>query len=276
MRHKLTTFIVKNPPAKTKKGGKKGKGGAHADAGEGGSPHADEENGDAENGGDGAESDDELTKKIKAEAADLNHDTALAKEDWSADTSAEAVKARVKALEGSMATASIGGEDDVGSDGDDADSPYGQLGRWVEENRGKEGSVGIYKKMEELGIERKHKTVLVLVQALFTEDVVNEIPKYAPLLAKMVTSEKHQKSLLGGIERLVGISHPDLVPSVPKVLMALYQVDVIEEDVVTQWGTHVSKKYVDKDTSKRVRKASEPFLKWLEEAEDSDEESDEE
>jgi translation initiation factor 5 len=57
--------------------------------------------------------------------------------------------------------------------------------------------------------------------------------------------------------------------------MALYQVDVIEEEVVTQWGTHVSKKYVDKDTSKRVRKASEPFLKWLEEAEDSEEESDE-
>lgn len=92
----------------------------------------------------------------------------------------------------------------------------------------------------------------------------------------MVTSEKHQKSLLGGIERLVGLSHPDLLPSVPKVLMALYQADVIEEDVVTQWGTHVSKKYVDKETSKRVRKASEPFLKWLEEAEDSEEESDEE
>ncbi|KIM84359.1 hypothetical protein PILCRDRAFT_68048 [Piloderma croceum F 1598] len=258
MRHKLTTFIVKNPPAKTKKGAKKGKG-AHADAGE----------------GRGTESDDELTKKIKAEAADLNEDTALAKEDWSADTSAEAVKARVRALEGSMATASIGGEDDVGSDGDDADSPYGQLGRWVEENRGKEGSVGIYKKIQELGIEKKHKTLLVLVQALFTEDVVDEISKYAPLLAKLVTSEKHQKSLLGGIERLVGLSHPDLLPSVPKVLMALYQVDVIEEEVVTQWGTHVSKKYVDKDTSKRVRKASEPFLKWLEEAEDSEEESDE-
>jgi translation initiation factor 5 len=92
----------------------------------------------------------------------------------------------------------------------------------------------------------------------------------------MVTSEKHQKSLLGGIERLVGLSYPDLLPSVPKVLMALYQVDVIEEDVVTQWGTHVSKKYVDKDTSKRVRKASEPFLKWLEEAEDSEDESDDE
>jgi translation initiation factor 5 len=76
----------------------------------------------------------------------------------------------------------------------------------------------------------------------------------------MVTSEKHQKSLLGGIERLVGISHPDLLPAVPKILMALYQLDIVEEEVVTQWGSHVSKKYVDKDVSKKVRKASKPFI----------------
>jgi translation initiation factor 5 len=43
--------------------------------------------------------------------------------------------------------------------------------------------------------------------------------------------------------------------------MGLYQIDVLEEAVVTQWGTHVSRKYVDKETSKKVRKASEPFLK---------------
>ncbi len=43
--------------------------------------------------------------------------------------------------------------------------------------------------------------------------------------------------------------------------MALYQSDVLEESVVEQWGTHASKKYVDKETSKKVRKASEPFLK---------------
>ena len=77
----------------------------------------------------------------------------------------------------------------------------------------------------------------------------------------MVTSEKHQKSLLGGIERFVGLTHPDLLPMVPKILMALYQKDLLDEEVVTQWGTHVSKKYVDKEISKKVRKASEPFLK---------------
>ena len=77
----------------------------------------------------------------------------------------------------------------------------------------------------------------------------------------MVTSEKHQKSLLGGIERLAGVEYPELTAVIPKILMAFYQADVVEEDVVTSWGTHVSKKYVDKETSKKVRKASEPFLK---------------
>ena len=77
----------------------------------------------------------------------------------------------------------------------------------------------------------------------------------------MVTSEKHQKSLLGGIERFVGNTQPELITSVPRILMELYQADILEEEVLKQWGTHVSKKYVDKETSKKVRKASEPFLK---------------
>lgn len=50
------------------------------------------------------------------------------------------------------------------------------------------------------------------------------------------------------------------MPAVPKILMAFYQADVLDEDVVKTWGTHVSKKYVDKETSKMVRKASQPFL----------------
>lgn len=52
-----------------------------------------------------------------------------------------------------------------------------------------------------------------------------------------------------------------MIPTVPKILMSLYQADLIEEEVVKHWGTHVSKKYVDRDTSKKIRKASEPFLK---------------
>ena len=76
-----------------------------------------------------------------------------------------------------------------------------------------------------------------------------------------MTSERHQKALLGGLERTVGVEQPALIPAVPKILMAFYQADILEEDVIKQWGTHVSRKYVERDVSKKVRKASEPFLK---------------
>lgn len=106
----------------------------------------------------------------------------------------------------------------------------------------------------------------------------------------MVIGEKHQKALLGGLERFLGWHHPDMIPTaVPKVLMTFYQADVLDEQVIKQWGTHVSKKYVDKETSKTVRKASEPFLivgcsnfllslmiltimQWLEAADDDEDE----
>ncbi|KAH9014639.1 eukaryotic translation initiation factor 5 [Lactarius hengduanensis] len=228
MRHRLSTYILKNPP---KKKGKKNKGG-HAEAP---SPSS-EVNGVAE--------------------------SQLADEGWSADTSPEAVKARIGAAAAGMGNLALtgGGEDE--SD-EDADSPYTQLGNWVVDNSGGQRRRRV-QKGQELGVEKKHKAVRVL-------EIIAEIPTYIAIFQKMVTSEKHQKSLLGGIERLAGLDHPELIASIPKILMEFYQADVLEEDVVMSWGTHVSKKFVDKETSKKVRKASEPFLKWLAEAEDDEE-----
>lgn len=84
-------------------------------------------------------------------------------------------------------------------------------------------------------------------------------------MIQLVTSEKHQKSLLGGIERLLALSSTSdallAAGTTSKILMILYQADVLDEEVVKQWGTHVSKKYVDKDKSKKVRKSADAFLK---------------
>ncbi|KAJ1310831.1 hypothetical protein OPQ81_009349 [Rhizoctonia solani] len=254
MRHKLTTFIVKNPPKKSKKE-KKPKGEAK-----------DKEKGSAEEEAEDGDSEDEFTKKLKAEAAELPTAEEAARggpdEDWSLNTSEAAVKARQK-----MAGLSLAESDEEGEGAD----PYSELAVWLEGNRSS-SAPDIYKKIEELGIERKHKTAEILGRALFTEKIEKEIPARMPLLVKVVTSEKHQKSLLGGIERFVGVEYPNLIPAVPKILMAFYQADVLEEEVVVQWGTHISKKYVDREVSKRVRKAADPFIKWLAEAEDESEE----
>jgi len=269
MRHRLSTYILKNPPQKKNKRSK----GGHAEAP---SPSSEVNGvtGAGENGETGADagSDDEMTRRIKAEALELNSESRLADEGWSADTSADAVKARIASVTAEVAGLGLGGDDE--SD-EDADSPYTQLGNWVRENPGG-NAVEVFKKVQELGIEKKHRAVQILAQTLFAGngDIITEIPGYFPIFQKMVTSEKHQKALLGGIERFVGLERPDLIAVIPKILMEFYQADVLEEDVVTSWGTHVSKKYVDKETSKKVRKASEPFLKWLAEAEDDEDEDD--
>lgn len=95
----------------------------------------------------------------------------------------------------------------------------------------------------------------------------------------MITSERHEKALLGGIERLLasqGKEHPELMTSdkIVKILHQLYDKDLVSEDMIKKWGTKASKKYVDIATSKKIRRAAEPFLTWLEEAEEDD--SDEE
>lgn len=87
----------------------------------------------------------------------------------------------------------------------------------------------------------------------------------------MITSERHEKALLGGTERFVGNDHPELISAIPSILMAYYEHELATEDTITAWGSKASRKYVDVTTSREVRKSAEPFLKWLAEAaEDSD------
>jgi translation initiation factor 5 len=92
----------------------------------------------------------------------------------------------------------------------------------------------------------------------------------------MITSEKHEKAFLGGVERFIGLrgqKDPTFYEQTSKILLVLYNEDVLPEEVITKWGTKASKKYIDLPISKKVRKSAEVFLNWLAEAESDQEES---
>lgn len=200
MRHKLTTFITKNPPPKKSKKGQ----GVDASEAENNGINGSENNGN----GDDAGSDDELTKRIQEEAkeiptAEQRSNGKEDDEDWSVDTSEAAVAARIQALEGGL-KGSLTLNDDENEDGEDEDSPYSLFGKWCKESKvGGESSVNdgqgptpaeVYKKAQEFGIEKKHKTLLVLVQNLFTENAAKEVEKFAPVLSKVsrLTSQRRK------------------------------------------------------------------------------------
>jgi translation initiation factor 5 len=252
--YKLVSYILKNPPKDASKKQKKSSSGKTA----------------SENVVGGGKSISDIANRQKGTNDSLNEtikpiEKIIVKdEDWSVDMSEEAIKARAEELE----KLNIG----------EARIKYDEFGKWLLKGN-EEGElpndIEIYKKILTSQINNDRQTIEVLAQVLFDEDIINEIEEHKGLLLKLVTDEKLEKSLLGGIERMIGTQHIDLINKVPKILMTLYDTDLVSEDVIRDWGTHVSKKYVDKETSRNIRKASRPFLKWLEEAdEDSDDDDD--
>ncbi|RDW59743.1 putative eukaryotic translation initiation factor 5 [Coleophoma cylindrospora] len=296
LRLKLSGFILKNQPKKgkkdkaAKKEARRAKQNGHADTEENGhgdsgdgSDHGSNENGDM---GIEAGSDDELTRRIKAGAEEVDTPVEVKDDEWTVDMSAEAIKARQQQLPDDLKQKLVlgGGDDDEDGEGG-GNSSYDQLGTWIISEAESKGGVSkvqdidIYVKAKELGIESKHRTLLVLVQTIFDDDIVKQIPARASMLKKMTTSEKHQKSLLGGVERFIGFrgeEKADFYNQTSKILMVLYNEELIEEDVLSKWGTKATKKYTgDISISKKVRKSAEQFLTWLAEAESDDDEDSE-
>ncbi|KFY91203.1 hypothetical protein V500_04780 [Pseudogymnoascus sp. VKM F-4518 (FW-2643)] len=294
LRLKLSGFILKNAPKKGKKdkaerkAARKAKenGNGAADGEKNSSPNdSNSENGGNDNGAPEAGSDDELTSRIKNGASEIEEPEEVRDDTWTVDMSAEAVRARQQQLPDDLKQKLVldNDEDEDGEGG--GNSAYDQLGSWIlEEVEAKGGvskvdDVDIYVKAKELGIETKHRTLLVLAQTLFDDNIVAQIPKRAGLLKKLTTSERHEKALLGGTERFIGMrgkENPEMYNLVSKVLMHYYNADLVSEEVVTKWGTRASKKYIDLPTSKKVRKSAETFLTWLAEAESEEDDDDSE
>jgi translation initiation factor 5 len=291
LRLKLSSFILKNQPKKgkkdksTKKAERRARKEAEANAADGDSPvngsPGDSASDNADENGDleiAAGSDDELTRKIKEDAEKLDDAEDVKEVQWSVDTSEEAVRARAQNLPDDLKRSLVIEDDEEGEGGNSA---YDVFGKWILDTAAEKGgvdkvdSVDIYLKAQELGLEKKHRALTVLAQTVFDKNIVKQITDRAGILKKMTTSERHEKALLGGTERFVGQQQPELISKVSQILHAYYDNEIISAETLIAWGSKASKKHVDIKTSKAVRKAAQPFLTALAEAESDEEEDDE-
>lgn len=300
LRQKLSGFIVKNQPKKGKRDKAERKalrrakqqGHVNGNGNASGEDVSDESNGNADKAKPkvvevDAGSDDEF-EKVRASAFEAAEEVEAKDDDWAVDMSEAAVKARQAQLPGEFKQKlNLAAEEEEEEGEGGGNTVYDQLGTWIQDRITEKGSadavesIDIYVKAKELGIETKHRTILVLVQTIFDADkICAQIPKRSAMLKNIVTSERHEKALLGGTERFVGLNgknKPELYSQLVKILQLYYHFDLVSEEVVTKWGAKASKKYVDLATSKKVRKAAEPFLTWLAEAsEEEDDDSDDE
>ncbi|CAH1792390.1 unnamed protein product [Owenia fusiformis] len=274
MRHKLTTFIVKNPPdmdpvsstpnkkdKKNKKGGKKNE--QNGDAEEPSSPEVNQQDQMAQN-------------RAKGGAVDAPPENDGDWEnDWGDDTSAEAVKARMQELSGAAKGLTLSNDLEK-TQAERIDMFYNHVKQLKDDGMLKESGKEITGEAERLDI--KDKAPLILAEILFNDNIVQQIKDYRVLLLRF-THENHkaQKYLLGAFEKIVGELHKkELMPKVALILKTFYDLDVIDEEIIIDWDKKVSKKYVSKAVSEEIHKMAAPFITWLKEAEEEESSEEEE
>lgn len=268
--HRLTQYIVKNPPepeqpaAKPKsKKGKKNK-------------TETEKNSDEDNDGNAGGGDE------NSHGSPVNDEADDEDEDWVEDTTEEAQLQRMNELS-AMAKSLALSVDVEKTETERADVFFKNLTQMHFQNQVISRRREVKQEADRLSLGPR--AVLVLVEVLLNSpnNIVADIKKYAPVFVLFTRSGEDQKRsqqyFWGAMAKLMERhSDQNLLSKACHILKALYDSDVIEEDVILAWYEHgPSKKFVSKDLSAKIIAQCEPMVKWLQEAEeeDSDESDDE-
>jgi len=258
MRHKLTTFIVKNPPEKDIDS----QGSSQTEKKDRKKEKEEKKKGEKKNGGSDENNDDDDWGEDGDDGV------------WISDTSAEAIAKRAQ----EQLTSGISG---LVIDSDMEKTEEERINiffKFVQVKRGMINSVVAKEILAEAErLEIKNKAPVVLCELLFNDKMFKEkqINKYAKLLLRFThENPKGQKYLIGGIEKTVESYEATLLPKVPHIFKELFEEDILEEEVIFEWAKKVSKKNVSKELAQKIHDKAAPFIKWLQEAEEETSESD--
>jgi translation initiation factor 5 len=123
---------------------------------------------------------------------------------------------------------------------------------------------------------------IIFLGAMFTDHTIasNEVKKYHDVLKGLAPTEIQQRHLLAAFEWFCGSKYPQpLLKAFAKVLMQLYDEEIIEEDVFLAWGGDTTRNeftfeesMISFETLESLHNYALPFIKWLQEAEEEGEE----
>ena len=244
MTHKLTTYIVNNPP-NTKVNGSGGS--------SGGTPPGNT---------------DQRTNGCKIDAPKIAEDGGE-DDDWSVDTSEEAVCARMKEL--GTATQFTSTEDLEKSTSARLDIFNAFV---VEKSKmAKLPAKEVIGEAERL--EVKEKGVMVLISVFWdTSDVPAAMKKYQGLFQRFTFENgKTQMYALNALEKLIELDETRLNKT-PRYLNTMYDLDLVDEKVFVAWEKKLPK-IVTNELAKKIRAAGSAFLNWIKEAEEEESSEDE-
>jgi len=195
-------------------------------------------------------------------------------DDWAVDVSAEAVKARMEDLSSGVKGLTIS-DDLEKTPKERADLFYSYVKRRVDD--GIISKAGVDKDIvtEADRLDVKDKAPLILCELIFNGQILSQIKTHCALLSRFTRdNKKAQKYLLGGIECVIQLHQDTLLPKVSHILKSFYDYDILEEEVLIEWGAKPSRKYVSKELSVDILAKAAPFITWLKEAEEETEDSD--
>lgn len=262
--HKLTTYILKNPP-KGKKGNKKG-----------GKKGTKQERRALKNN----------SKENKAGSNGASDDVPEEEEqEWFTDTSKTAQKQRMEEEfaemnENSGVSPEVEAILEAAKAENKENAPVTVLKIFLA--KGERANVDVISELRRLQLARgldDPQRLKVLLEALIdpteVKTVHQQFAKKAVLLAHYAQDRNQATTLINCLEELCGVVHPQLMVRVPHILQALYETDVLDEEVLLGWyeSPPESSWLVNKDIATEVRERALPLITWLREAESDEDDS---
>jgi len=271
--HKLSTYIIKNPPEKVKKA---------------------------------MESKAELKEKKKQAEKELKAAADEDDQDWAVPTTPEAVAQRRLALLGTKdrLSAAVGAEG--GEEGEEEVEGAKEEKEKKEEEKKSETPAGEEKKAADLveqvkvgsnpipalqkfwasipspdEVQRQVRALAeangwseanlmkILFGSFFDKDLRTGFIIKARYLRLFVPTQKQQKIVLYCVEKLCQMD-AEAVKGIADLLHGLWEENVVDEDTLLKWYKHPHEQIPQK-LSQKIRDAAQPFIDWLQKAEEDGE-----